>query len=123
MQSISSSNLKGIDVSNWQGTIDFNAVKNSGIQIIYTKVSEGVDYIDPFFKTNYTQSKANNLKIGFYHFFTPTPSSPPSQPSNFISYIVKSGDTLSLIANKYNTTSANLAKINNISNFNPSNIS
>ena len=51
----SSNNIyQGIDVSSWQGNIDFRAVKNSGIDIVYIKSSEGSSYIDPYFEQNST---------------------------------------------------------------------
>lgn len=88
MQTINSNDLKGIDVSNWQGTIDFKKVKSSGIQIVYTKVSEGTDYIDPFFKANYAGAKAQGVKIGFYHFFIPdTQASAIEQANYFVNAI------------------------------------
>jgi len=58
----------GIDVSDWQGSINFQKVKNSGIDIVYIKATEGKNYVDPYFNINYENAKANNLKIGFYHF-------------------------------------------------------
>ena len=61
---------QGIDVSSWQGSIDFSAVKNSGIEIVYIKSSEGQSYIDPYFESNYQNAKANGLKVGFYHYVT-----------------------------------------------------
>ena len=61
---------QGIDVSMWQGNIDFNAVKNSGIEAVYIRSSEGIGYIDPYFKTNYEKAKENGLKVGFYHYVT-----------------------------------------------------
>lgn len=60
----------GIDVSEWQGDINFTEVKNSGISIVYIKATQGTDYIDPYLKEYYSGAKANNLKIGFYHFLT-----------------------------------------------------
>lgn len=68
----SSSNeiYEGIDVSEWQGTINFEEVANSGIDIVYIRASEGTDYIDPYFKENYENAKANGLKTGFYHYLT-----------------------------------------------------
>lgn len=60
----------GIDVSEWQGNIDFADVKASGIDIVYIKSSEGSKYIDPYFKSHYYSAKENNLNIGFYHFLT-----------------------------------------------------
>ena len=32
---------KGIDISNWQGSVDFSEVKNSGVQIVYIEATEG----------------------------------------------------------------------------------
>ena len=67
----SSSNIyQGIDVSHWQGKIDFYNVKKSGIDIVYIKSSEGKSYIDPYFEANYKNAKANGLKVGFYHYVT-----------------------------------------------------
>lgn len=58
----------GIDVSNYQGWIDYTRVKEAGIEIVYIKSSEGQYIVDAYFRTNYTNAKANNLKVGFYHF-------------------------------------------------------
>lgn len=67
-----SSNLiyEGIDVSKWQGYIDFSQVRQSGIQIVYIKASEGTGYVDPYFRRNYEGAKENGLSIGFYHYLT-----------------------------------------------------
>ena len=65
----SSKNLyNGIDVSMWQGEIDFELVKQSGIEIVYIKATEGQRYIDPYFEINYENAKEAGLKIGFYHY-------------------------------------------------------
>ncbi len=61
---------EGIDVSNWQGYIDYAQVKNSGIDIVYIKSSEGSNYKDPYFEINYRNSKENGLKVGVYHYLT-----------------------------------------------------
>ena len=66
----SSTIYQGIDVSSWQGNINFAQVKNAGIDIVYIKSSEGVSYIDPYFERNYQNAKANGLKVGFYHYVT-----------------------------------------------------
>ena len=60
----------GIDVSGWQESIDYVQVKNSGIEIVYMKSSEGSNFVDPYFSQNYTNAKANGLKVGFYHYLT-----------------------------------------------------
>lgn len=59
---------QGMDVSAYQGDIDYAKVKADGIEVVYIKASEGIRLEDPFFRTNYNNAKANGLKIGFYHF-------------------------------------------------------
>ena len=61
---------EGIDVSEWQGTINFEEVKGAGIDIVYIRASEGRNYIDPYFRENYENAKRNGLKTGFYHYLT-----------------------------------------------------
>ena len=86
MQSINSSNYYGIDVSEYQGNIDFNAVKNSGKSIVYIKATEGVTYVDPNFATYYSNASNAGLNIGFYHFFRPD-DDPRQQAQFFINTI------------------------------------
>lgn len=61
---------QGIDVSGWQGNIDYAQVKAAGIEIVYMKASEGSGFVDPYFNQNYTNAKENGLKVGFYHYVT-----------------------------------------------------
>ena len=61
---------EGIDVSEWQGDIDFEKVKNDGIEIVYIRASQGFSYEDSKFEENYKKAKENDLKIGVYHYLT-----------------------------------------------------
>ena len=61
---------EGIDVSSWQGKIDFSQVKASGIEVVYIKSSEGFRSVDSYFEQNYTNAKNAGLKVGFYHYVT-----------------------------------------------------
>jgi len=63
---------QGIDVSDWQGYIDYAQVRESGIEVVYIKASQGTNIKDPYFDINYENAKANGLKVGFYHFLTAT---------------------------------------------------
>lgn len=63
---------QGIDVSDWQGYIDYEQVRDAGIEIVYIKSSQGSNFKDPYFEINYENAKANGLKVGFYHFLTAT---------------------------------------------------
>ena len=62
--------MKGIDISNHNGSIDFNAVKGDSVEAIIMKATEGVDYIDPKFNSYYSQSHNMGFHIGFYHFMS-----------------------------------------------------
>lgn len=60
----------GIDVSKWQGNIDFNKVKASGIDFVIIKAggSDKGFYKDPKFEENYKKAKEAGLKVGAYYF-------------------------------------------------------
>lgn len=59
--------MKGIDVSRFQGDIDFNQVKNSGIDFVVIRAGVG-DGEDTMFEENYRKTKEAGLHIGFYWF-------------------------------------------------------
>ena len=50
---ISNDTYEGIDVSNWQGYIDYDKVKQAGIEVVYIKASQGSDLKDAYFDINY----------------------------------------------------------------------
>ena len=59
---------KGIDVSVWDGNIDFNAVKTSGIDFVIIRAGYGSHSsgIDKLFEQNYYRAKKANLNVGAY---------------------------------------------------------
>ena len=64
------SECKGIDVSHWQGHIDWAKVKAAGIQFAIIKAGgsdEGL-YTDPRWEENYRGAKANGIAVGAYYF-------------------------------------------------------
>ncbi|MBR5087683.1 MAG: hypothetical protein IKX31_11845 [Muribaculaceae bacterium] len=61
--------IVGIDVSAHNGDIDFNKVKADGYSFVFIKASEGEDYQDSKFSTNYEKARRAGLKVGAYHFF------------------------------------------------------
>lgn len=78
----------GIDVSAWQGDIDFEQVKNSGINVVYIKSSEGFSFVDPYFEQNYQNAKNAGLAVGFYHYVTArTVDEAISQANFFVSTV------------------------------------
>lgn len=60
----------GIDVSEYQGYIDYSRVREAGVEVVYIRSSEGTNFVDPYFRTNYDNAKENGLKVGFYHYVT-----------------------------------------------------
>ena len=78
--------MKGIDISMHNGLINFNSVKNNGIEAIIIKATEGVDYIDPNFETYYSQSRNMGFHIGFYHFMSEK-TNPTKQAEGFYNAI------------------------------------
>lgn len=83
----------GIDVSEWQGDIDFSEVKASGIDIVYIKSSEGSRYIDPYFRSHYDSAKENGLNIGFYHFLTAKTEEEAVTQARFFASVVNGLDS------------------------------
>jgi lysozyme len=60
--------VHGIDVSKFQGDIDWNAVAGSGVKFAWIKATEGGDNADARFQANWTGSKAAGVPRGAYHF-------------------------------------------------------
>ena len=50
--------IHGIDVSKFQGDIDWNAVANSGVKFAWIKATEGGDRLDQRFQANWAGAKA-----------------------------------------------------------------
>ncbi len=80
---------QGIDVSGWQGNINFEEVKNSGIEIVYIKSSQGSNFVDPYFERNYRGAKEAGLKVGVYHFITARNIDQANIEATFFSNLVK----------------------------------
>lgn len=74
--------IKGIDISNNNGSIDFSKVIEDNVEYVYMKASEGRTFQDSKLEKFYTSCKSNGLKVGAYHFLVST-SSPEAQAENF----------------------------------------
>lgn len=71
MASEDSNYLHGIDVSHFQGDVDWPAVASAGISFCFIKATEGLRDVDPMFERNWAGAKAAGLLRGAYHFFHP----------------------------------------------------
>ena len=65
--------FEGIDVSHWQGNIDWAKVKASGVQFAIIKAggSDAGFYTDSKWERNYRGAKANGIAVGAYYFVGP----------------------------------------------------
>lgn len=75
---------EGIDISHYQGMIDWKVVAQSGeINYVYMKCTEGANYVDPTYARNSEQARRAGLPVGVYHFYKPEVS-PQQQFENLI---------------------------------------
>ncbi len=80
---------KGIDISEFQGTVDYSLVKDAGIEVVYIRVAEGDDYEDSQWLTNYTGALDQGLKIGFYHYVTATSTAEAATQAEYFYSLIK----------------------------------
>jgi lysozyme len=85
--------VRGVDVSSYQGEIDWKTLSEQSIHFAYIKATEGSSYIDPYFDKNLSDALNTNLRIGAYHFFS-FDSSGKTQAQNFISAVPIKTDML-----------------------------
>lgn len=69
---------RGIDVSKFQGFVDFDRVKAAGYAFVWVKATEGQSFRDSNFLSNVRRAKAAGLKVGAYHFLRPRADRPAS---------------------------------------------
>jgi len=106
----------GIDVSEWQGNINFSEVRASGIDIVYIKSSQGTSYIDPYFRSHYESAKQAGLNIGFYHFLTATTVNEAIEQANFFISVINGLDCDCRLAMDFEVFDGlSVEEINNIS--------
>ncbi len=74
----------GLDVSGYQGDVDWSSVAADGAQFAYVKATEGTDYTNPYFSQQYDGSYDAGLIRGAYHFAHPDESSGAAQADYFI---------------------------------------
>ncbi len=78
--------VRGVDVSSYQGEIDWQVLSQQGISFAFIKATEGSRYVDPCFEQNYAEAAKTSLRIGAYHFFS-FDSLGKTQAENFIAQV------------------------------------
>jgi lysozyme len=61
--------VHGVDVSRWQGDIDWMRLRTQGANFAFIKATDGGDHLDPMFQKNWRQAKEAGIRRGAYHFF------------------------------------------------------
>ena len=69
------SQQQGIDVSHYQGKIDWDRVaREDNVKFVYVKATEGAGYVDEFYLRNLYGARRAGIPAGVYHFFSPSAS-------------------------------------------------
>jgi GH25 family lysozyme M1 (1,4-beta-N-acetylmuramidase) len=76
----------GLDVSGYQGSVNWTTVKANGAKFAYVKATEGTYYQNPDFSQQYTGSYNAGLIRGSYHFATPNTTSGAAQADYFVAH-------------------------------------
>lgn len=80
--------VRGVDVSSYQGDIDWHKLSEQNIHFAFIKATEGSGFVDKKFSYNFSEALKTNLRVGAYHFFS-YDSSGKTQAENFIKTVPK----------------------------------
>ena len=75
--------VRGVDVSSYQGEIDWNVLAGQNIDFAFIKATEGSSFVDIRFRENYENAAKTGIRTGAYHFFS-FDSGGDTQAENFI---------------------------------------
>jgi lysozyme len=62
--------VKGVDVSSYQGEIEWDELQIQDIRFAFIKATEGSNFVDNYFVENWKEAEKTTLRIGAYHFFS-----------------------------------------------------
>lgn len=62
--------VKGVDTSEHQGAIDFDALSQGAIEFVYAKATEGTAHVDAQFAATCGKASNSRVALGAYHFFS-----------------------------------------------------
>lgn len=92
--------LHGVDVSNWQGNIDWDALRGAGCEFAFIKATESNNFYDRWFERNWNEAKRVGMVRGAYHFARPHENDAVSEAHFFLDSIkyetLEPGDILVL---------------------------
>lgn len=80
--------VRGVDVSSYQGDIDWQTLASQDIDFAFIKATEGSGHVDAKFRDNWRLASDSDLAVGAYHFFS-YDSSGQAQAAHFIATVPK----------------------------------
>ena len=79
---------RGLDVSVWQGEIDFVQVKAYGKEVVYIRAGYGLSE-DTRFRENAEKARAAGLKVGFYFYVTATNQAQAREQAAYFAQLIR----------------------------------
>lgn len=64
-------NLAGVDVSHWQGRINWRSAQSAGVTFVFAKATEGRTFVDGQYARNRARADALGIHFSAYHFARP----------------------------------------------------
>jgi len=88
--------LPTVDLSSWNGIVDFKKMKAAGCSIAWIKITEGTTHQNPGYQEKFDDARKEGLTVGAYHFGRPdTSASDPQdwekEATNFLLQLEKAG--------------------------------
>lgn len=78
--------VRGIDISSYQGEVNWPVLASQNIDFAFIKATEGSSFVDPCFEYNFAEAQKCGLSVGAYHFFS-FDSGGDTQAENFINTV------------------------------------
>ncbi len=78
--------IPGVDISKWQGYVDFDAMKEAGCEFVIMRIgsSSGYPSVDDYFERNFRDAKEAGLKVGVYFYTTDVSESQIREDADWI---------------------------------------
>ena len=90
--------VKGVVLSQSDGYVDFEALKNAGSKFVYLKATQGAAFADDSFNNDYSRSQGAQLPVGIYHVFSFS-STAETQYKNLVSQVKSNTGSLPMAIN------------------------
>jgi lysozyme len=84
--------VKGIDVSGWQPTISWKAIRRAGVEFGFIKATEGTGYVNPTYERHRVGARRHGIPVGAYHFARPDAGDGPRAEADHFLEVAEPGE-------------------------------